>query len=63
MKQQMTDETIGGILYDTYCSAVGYTAHNGFILPEWEDFKEDPDNSRQVIGWCAVAAAAKDMLI
>jgi hypothetical protein len=58
----MTDETLAGILYDVYVSAVGCTAWYGTLLQEWEYFRDDPKNQRQVEGWIACAAEAREVL-
>lgn len=43
------------LLYATYAAAVGGTAFNGDPLPEWDDFKKDPDKHKQSQAWLAVA--------
>lgn len=47
-----------GLLYETYCKAVGGKAFNGDPLPEWRTFRDDASKSKQSDAWMAVAEAS-----
>ena len=58
---QRHEDRIGhnaGLLYDTYCKAVGGVAFNGDPLPDWDTFRADPGKRKQVEAWLAVGRTA-----
>ncbi len=48
-------EEFAGLLYETYCQAVGGKAFNGDTLPRWEEFRADPTKQKQSDAWVEVA--------
>lgn len=46
---------LAGVLYETYCEAVGGEAFNGIPLPSWCEMSNDPSKVKQTEGWQAVA--------
>lgn len=46
---------LAGVLYETYCAAVGGKALNGDPLPSWEEMSKDTSKVKQTEGWQAVA--------
>lgn len=46
---------LAGVLYETYCAAVGGKAFNGDPLPSWEEMSKDSSKVKQTEGWQAVA--------
>lgn len=61
MENKQTME-LAGLLYKTYCDAVGGKAFNGDPLPDWKTFSQDPAKSKQAFGWYEVARAAQSLL-
>ena len=55
-------EDFAGVLYTTYCDAVGWVAWNGDSLPEWDVFRDDPEKSAQSEAWIRVAEKAEEIL-
>lgn len=55
-------EQIASVLYEAYCSKVGWTAFNGDKLPNWKTFRADPTKQKQSEAWIGVAEAAIDLL-
>lgn len=51
-------EQLAGVLYETYCAAVGRFAFNGDPLPDWQSFRADAGKLRQSDAWVAVADKA-----
>lgn len=51
-------EAIAGVLYETYCAEVGGLAFNGDPLPNWKEFRADPNKTKQSDAWVAVASKA-----
>lgn len=51
-------EQLAGVLYETYCSAVGRFAFDGKQLPDWQEFRADAGKLRQSDAWVAVADKA-----
>lgn len=61
MNKELVDKhTIcyAGLLYETYCEAVGGVAFNGDPLPKWEEFSRDASKTKQSDAWIAVAKKA-----
>ena len=55
-------KSLAGILYETYCAAVGGKAFNGDPLPKWEEFRADPAKKKQADAWEIVADASKGLV-
>lgn len=55
----MNDDEIAGILYESYCAAVGGVAFNGDKLPSWDEFSIDPAKQKQSDAWRATAKTAR----
>ena len=53
-------ENTAGLLYETYCTAVGGKAFNGDLLPRWETFRADLNKRKQSDAWVEVARKASD---
>lgn len=51
----MNKEEMAGLLYETYCQAVGGKAFNGDSLPAWKEFSGDASKSKQANAWRIVA--------
>lgn len=51
-------EKTAGLLYETYCTAVGGVAFNGDPLPGWKEFRADPKKKKQSDAWVTTAIVA-----
>jgi len=51
-------EKLAGMLYTTYCAAVGGKAFNGDPLPNWFQFRGDPAKQKQSDAWVRTAEEA-----
>jgi len=51
-------EKTAGLLYETYCTAVGGKAFNGDPLPGWKEFRADPKKIKQSDAWVTTAIVA-----
>ena len=48
---------LAGVMYTAYIEAVGGIAHNGDVLPSWDEFLADPNKTKQSNGWITAAKA------
>ncbi len=56
-------EQTAGVLYSTYCGALGGFAFNGDPLPSWETFRADPAKQKQSDAWVATAEKAFEVCV
>lgn len=52
---------LAGMMYETYCVAVGGKAFNGDPLPDWNTFRGDANKKKQSDAWVAVALMVNDL--
>jgi hypothetical protein len=55
VRDDATVEEVAGILYESYCAAVGGKAYNGDLLPSWVEFRADESKKLQSDAWVVVA--------
>jgi hypothetical protein len=51
-------EKIAASMYTAYCKSVGGKAFNGDPLPEWFEFRRDPNKKTQSNAWISAALVA-----
>jgi hypothetical protein len=55
-------EQLTGVAYDTYSDAVGGVAYNGDKLPDWDEFGDDPNKTKQADAWRIAVKAVVDQI-
>lgn len=54
---------VAEIIYTEYCRSVGGVSYNGDPLPNWEEFSNDPEKTKQANAWLDAAQKAIDSFI
>src|SRR3954470_18313129 len=62
-QNNLGDDALAKLAYDTYSAGVGGKAFNGDPLPDWETFKKDPVKTKQADAWQKAARAVADRVI
>lgn len=55
---EITIEDLAELLYERYCEEVGGRAYDGMPLPNWKQFRSDPNKRVQSEAWVRVASMA-----
>ena len=55
-------EGIAAGLYEKYCQAVGGVNFQGDPLPNWQEFRADPNKTKQSDAWIKVAEESVELI-